>query len=525
MNLQRALQLGGSITFACGGPATIRLKRTYTIQRNTSIDGGGTVTLDGGHNIFGMFLGSSDAISFTLSRLSVVNAGRFVRPGETAGRAHGEFIGGRFRLVELLTVSVERSVWPVWLDSGSLHVRGSSFSNNDGSVLGGATMEVLDHSVFRNNRYSTIWSEGGDVAIEDSDFLSNSGPVIASKGKLKINHANFTGNVSDGNGGALRIGSDATIEESDFYNNAAANGGALFIGGNTRTVSLRALKFYNNVATQTGGAISFEKSQLPLDLTMQHMTFQENRANSGGAITLARTRNNNLFVNGGAVAFVRNEAADSGGAIFAPNAGMQLSRGVFIGNRAGKVGGAIAALEQPYGKVVLANSLLVRNAAPRGSAFWGNRATFVNSTIADNSGTAVWPQDIPLGPTLGTTPFFIQFVNSIVAGTFTGACRPTASSIPYVGHNNLQYPGASCGAHLAPANPYLGAYYVPFFWSPALGAGDNAVCDATPINHKDVYNVRRPLGRSGCAIGAVEGDIQHLIHRWLTPEYSQGLNR
>ncbi len=253
---------------------------------------------------------------------------------------------------------------------------------------------------------SASFSEGGDVTIEDSEFLSNSGPVIASKGKLKIKHANFTGNVSGRNGGALRVGSDATIEESDFYNNAAVNGGALFIGGNTSTISLRALKFYNNVAKQTGGAISFEKSQVPLDLTMQHITFQENRANSGGAITLERDFHNNLFANGGAVAFVRNEASDSGGAIFAPNARIQLSRGVFIGNRAGKVGGAIAALEENDHKVVLANSLLVRNSAPKGSAFWGNRASFVNSTIADNSGTTIWPQDIPFGSTLATTPFF-----------------------------------------------------------------------------------------------------------------------
>src|SRR6266851_5628044 len=100
------------------------------------------------------------------------------------------------------------------------------------------------------------------------------------------------------------------------------------------------------------------------------------------------------------------EDSDSGGAIFAPNARIQLSRGVFIGNRAGKVGGAIAALEENDHKVVLANSLLVRNSAPKGSAFWGNRASFVNSTIADNSGTAIWPQDIPFGPTLAMTPFF-----------------------------------------------------------------------------------------------------------------------
>ena len=154
----------------------------------------------------------------------------------------------------------------------------------------------------------------------------------------------------------------------------------------------------------------------------------------------------------------------------------------------------------------------------------GHGASGPERRFADNTGTAVSPQDIPFGPTLAKTPFFIEFVNSIVAGTFAGACGPSTSSVPYAGHTNLQYPGSSCGATFASANPYLGSYYVPFFWSPALGAGDNAVCDATPINHKDVYSVRRPLGRDGCAIGAVEGDIRHLIHRWLAPECCRRLN-
>src|SRR5882724_3435702 len=93
MNLRTALQTGGFISFNCGGPATIRLTTTYIIDRDTSIDGGGTVTLDGGHNWFGMFIGASSAVSFSVNGVHIVNAGRFIKPGEhTIGRAHGEFI-------------------------------------------------------------------------------------------------------------------------------------------------------------------------------------------------------------------------------------------------------------------------------------------------------------------------------------------------------------------------------------------------------------------------------------------------
>ena len=516
INLQTALQAGGVITFNCGGPATIHLKNTYTIQRDTTIIGGGTITLDGGHNWFGMFLGSGNAISLTVHGVHIVNAGRFAKPGDI-GRVHGGFIGGKFGVVQLFSVTVESSVWPVWLETGGLLIHASQFSNNDGSVVIGSDIQ-LSHSVFSNNRRGTIRSVGGNVTIADSQFLSNRGPAIVSGGTLNVSHTNFTANVSGENGGALRIGSNATIEESDFYNNDAANGGAIFIDGNTATVSLRALKFHNNVATQTGGAVGFEKSQLPLMLTVLHTTFQENLANMGGAIALERDFRNNLFMNGSAVAFILNQAKDRGGAIYAPNAGIALSRGVFIGNRAGTAGGAIYALEQNNSKVAFANSLLVRNAAPIGSAFLGNRASFINCTLTDNGENSVRPQAIPLGPSLATTPFFIQFVNSIVAGSLSTPCGTAPASVPYTGSNNLQFPGTGCGAGFAVAYPWLGPYYVPFFWSPAIGAGNDGVCQANPINNKDVYNVRRPLGRGSCTIGAAEGSIQHLIERWRSRE-------
>src|SRR5678809_1193485 len=65
VNLQTALQAGGFITFNCGGPATIHLKNTYFIDRDTDISGDASVTLDGEHHWFGMFLGRSNSVNFT----------------------------------------------------------------------------------------------------------------------------------------------------------------------------------------------------------------------------------------------------------------------------------------------------------------------------------------------------------------------------------------------------------------------------------------------------------------------------
>src|SRR5437899_2746232 len=43
--LDLALAGGGAITFACGGPTTIHLSSARTITKDTSLDGGDTITL------------------------------------------------------------------------------------------------------------------------------------------------------------------------------------------------------------------------------------------------------------------------------------------------------------------------------------------------------------------------------------------------------------------------------------------------------------------------------------------------
>jgi hypothetical protein len=62
------------------------------------------------------------------------------------------------------------------------------------------------------------------------------------------------------------------------------------------------------------------------------------------------------------------------------------------------------------------------------------------------------------------------------------------------------------------AFPWLGPKYVPMPWSPARNAGNNNVCNATPIESRDLFGVRRPEA-DNCSIGAVEGNVSHLEHR------------
>src|SRR5262249_31983209 len=59
----------GTVSFACGGTATITVTSTKTISANTTIDGGSVITITGGNtvSVFSVNLG----VTFTVENLSV----------------------------------------------------------------------------------------------------------------------------------------------------------------------------------------------------------------------------------------------------------------------------------------------------------------------------------------------------------------------------------------------------------------------------------------------------------------------
>src|SRR5438876_12388947 len=61
----------GTVTFACGGAATITVTSTKIISANTTIDGGSVITISGG-NAVTVFLVNSGA-AFTVENLTIAN--------------------------------------------------------------------------------------------------------------------------------------------------------------------------------------------------------------------------------------------------------------------------------------------------------------------------------------------------------------------------------------------------------------------------------------------------------------------
>ena len=128
-NLRTALQLGGRITFRCPVPGIIRMTMTHAITRDTEIDGGGTVTLDGLGNRLGMFVSADDADRVLAEQHSRASRRRSAAPRNSGVRRRRRPSLGwihrgplSFRRVARGGGGRERSWFPVTLRTGSLRV-------------------------------------------------------------------------------------------------------------------------------------------------------------------------------------------------------------------------------------------------------------------------------------------------------------------------------------------------------------------------------------------------------------------
>src|SRR2546430_10248299 len=61
----------GTVTFNCGGAATITVTSTKTISANTTIDGGSVITISGGNTV-GVF-SVNFGVTFTVENLTIAN--------------------------------------------------------------------------------------------------------------------------------------------------------------------------------------------------------------------------------------------------------------------------------------------------------------------------------------------------------------------------------------------------------------------------------------------------------------------
>jgi hypothetical protein len=378
--LAAAVKKGGIVTFACGGPATIKLTSALLPPKggDTTIDGGGTVTLDGG--------GTTRILSF--------NGGGYRTTSTVITVQNLAFQNGRATGTRLPPApapcsqgyDTDAGGGAIYVLDGVLHVSGSTFSNNAGQTPGpdvaggaiyvnGSREAIVVGSRFNDNTCSNggaIGSLNSDLAVYTSTMNGNSATGTGENNTSSMCTSMTTEIGDGGSGGAIYMdgGSDGdTTFCGDVFahNHANGLGGAVFrvYDGPVHAVHLLASTVDSNVADGPigtdgsgpgAGALYFHAT----DVDIQNSTLSNNSSPSCGALqadgsTLALT---NVTLSG-------NVATKGiGGAICIFSNGGTLTSCTLAGNQAN--GGS--SYSNYYG-----------------AAIFGGGLTLNNSILADNT--------------------------------------------------------------------------------------------------------------------------------------------
>lgn len=276
--LQAAIKLGGVITFDCGAaPVTIKVTATLSLptDRNTVIDGGNKITLDGGGAVQILRFDSPDFRAnenrLTLQHLALVNGKttpKVAIPPAPAPCSQGFNDGEGGAL---------------YMRDGNLTVIDCIFEGNQAAPLGpdtgGGAIYVLGSkhgalivkSTFKNNKASNAGAVGGLFC------------------PLDIYDSLFTGNQAIGNGANSDDASKCSaINNGQHEVGSGGNGGAIYSDGASVNVNLCGDEITDNAAGTGafGGGLFFTSNDFggTLSIADTKMT-----GNSGGHWTSVKT--------------------------------------------------------------------------------------------------------------------------------------------------------------------------------------------------------------------------------------------
>lgn len=479
LNLAQALSFGGVIRFRCPPGSVIVVSGRYALNASTLIDGADAITLDG-RGAFGPMLQTANPI--ILRRITVRGFAQRPPPqgpGLSIGRVAGSVLaaGGD---AELDHVNIEGSQFPV-------SVRGTAF---------------VQHSSFVGNRGGLTVNVDGIAHVEHTRFTGNARALAMRAGWVR--HCDFSNQTL----GALTVNAPTAAVEIRHSTFSGTRGGpALAISqraeaGGPQTVSVRANVFRDNEGAAGAGAIALVDpvqdarerqaparviSRLaalpPAAFVLAYNRFIGNRGGRGAAIAADLANTGGMSSIGDL--FVGNSAGGDGGAVAVTGGAMRIGHALFKGNRAGGRGAAVAVA--PNASASLVNALVIGNVGP-GGAIEGNSVNVVNVTIADNLSAGL------LLETVASRAANVLLARNrpadclrVPAGVFRGAA--------------LQSDGSCPGAPVGEA--FLDTFYVPAAGSPALRAGDPALCRGTQVRAVDLPFQGR-LDPGACALGAFE---------------------
>ncbi|WP_296878470.1 Ig-like domain repeat protein [uncultured Methanobrevibacter sp.] len=242
-----------------------------------------------------------------------------------------------------------------WINATRISIDDYHFYNNHVGYSGGAiyvgegslNCEILN-CVFDNNWVeNAVNGHGGAIewysekgTVYNSIFTNNrayeGGAMYVGEGSGEINvtKSTFRDNVAVFTGGAISIvASSVTVNASNFYNNNANKGGALYVGGVGTDNYIYGSVFEGNNAISSnetamdglGGAIDWVASSG----TIIDTRFTDNHADYGGGVYFGKNSIDSRIEN---CVFEENHAKYDGGAIDCNASTMVLLNTVFDGN-------------------------------------------------------------------------------------------------------------------------------------------------------------------------------------------------
>lgn len=247
--LGAALVGGGAITFNCGAaPHTIPFDNAKSIVANTTINGGGTITLSGQDTT--RLFDVSNGAALVLRNIVLTNGFSRADGGAIRNGAFGSDAPG--------SVTLENSV-----------IRNSRSGLSGGAIVSTGPLTITN-SLLENNEALN----GGALYPR---FAGARTAIISST--LRYNKAIST---TYGWGGAMLMwdGAQVTLQGSDVYSNTAAlSGGGLYVFANS-TLTLNNSTLRDNKATGTYGGGLYNAGAVSMD----DVTLSGNRSTYGGGI-------------------------------------------------------------------------------------------------------------------------------------------------------------------------------------------------------------------------------------------------
>lgn len=245
--LNKAIAAGGVVTFNCGAtPVSIPVTATKSISRNTVIDGGNLVTLDGGGRVRQLAMNTNN-YEATAPTLTIQNI--------TLANGHG---------VDAAGTGAPTGGGAIYRYGGTLNVINSHFVNNIGPATG------------QDSAGGAIYSVGvGTTTVVNSVFQGNKasdGGAIGNLGApLVLVNSTVSGNTATGNGGNPGNG---------------GNGGGVYIDGVNVGVKMCGVHIDHNHGNAYGGGFFFVDDNGSGPANIDHSTFNSNTGAFAGGVYL-----------------------------------------------------------------------------------------------------------------------------------------------------------------------------------------------------------------------------------------------